>query len=145
MNLQVIEPEQIILMNFHINNHHKFSGQASQSKNLKEPNSLNIRLWKWLKWFMCIFSKQDTLHPMQQGHSKGQARWVATHGTNLQGTPRQHWYNWKCGASEIRLPHTQNNLWILPTIWAPPSRRFTSPVLKAKNFKEYQTEEAPNY
>ena len=25
-----------------------------------------------------------------------------------------------------------------------PSKRFTSPVLKAKNFKEYQTEEAPN-
>ena len=30
---------------------------------------------------------------MQQGHSKGQARWVAAQGTNLQGTPRYHWYN----------------------------------------------------
>jgi len=26
-----------------------------------------------------------------------------------------------------------------------PLNRFTSPVLKAKNFKEYQTEETPNY
>jgi len=32
MNLQVIKPEQIIPMNFHINNHHKFFGKASQSK-----------------------------------------------------------------------------------------------------------------
>jgi len=34
-------------------------------QNLKGPDSVNIRLWKWFKWLMHIFSEQDSLHPKQ--------------------------------------------------------------------------------
>jgi hypothetical protein len=65
-----------------------------------------------------------------QGPIKGQARWEANQGTNLEEALRHHWTNWKYGANKLRFPHTQGFLQKVSTIWPDALKMKKSNILK---------------